>query len=335
MGQDIVIPDWFKANRPSAVFAGTQSEGDKLSAGIGHGYPVVYYKGKNWAISYRGERHTVLRLDDGTPSAFLDVVILDAAECKSKSYYKTFDQNNSEGERPLCSSINGITPDPDSPEKQAETCALCPRNVFKTDPNGRRGKECTDYKRVALVVLPTQTKPIFGEPLLKPMFLRVPPASLTALATLGETMSRQGYDHYTYVTRITFNPDKGWPEMVFRPIQGLTDDEAKVVLTLKEDPDVGRIIHGTATFDASAPAAALPAGGNSGLIELKAENTVTPPPPPAASAISEPAPPSASTGFSAPPPAGTNTATVQTAEDVGETEGTDADLDARIAKLIK
>jgi hypothetical protein len=243
MGQELVLPDWAKA-KPAGAFAVLNPAEDSLSDGIGQSYPVLSYKGKVWAIRHRGERKNFIRPDDGTPASYLDVIILGQAKQKSKSYYETFDPNNAEGGRPICSSIDGVTPDPDVLRKQCDSCALCPRNQWKTGLNGKKGRECTDYKRLAVLVLPTQTKPLFGEPVLEPAFLRVPPASLNSLAIMGDTMAAQGFHYSSYITRISFDPNEAHPKMVFRPYQGLSEGEAPAVLQLREDMTVGRIING-------------------------------------------------------------------------------------------
>jgi hypothetical protein len=243
MGQELQLPDAFKGKRMPQAFAdaGLNAQEDNLANGIGQSYGVIGYKGKVWSLRYRGERHNILRPDDGTPSGYLDVIVLGQAKGKSKSYYPDgFEDGNSA--RPTCASIDGLVPDADVQAKQSETCALCPHNVFKTNPvNGRKGKECTDYKRLAVLILPTQTKPILGTPLLEPVFLRVPPASLTALAAMGEMMANQGHHYASYITRITFASDKAHPEMVFRALQGLTEDEAPLIVSMCKSPVVGRI----------------------------------------------------------------------------------------------
>lgn len=242
MGQEFQVPAIFQNKQMAQAFGGLNAQDDSLAEGIGQSYGVVGYKGKVWSLRYRGEKKNVVRPDDGTPASYLDVIILGQAKQKSKSLYKKYDPNTSDGDRPICSSIDGIVPDADVTAKQCESCALCPKNVWKTDPTtGRKGRECTDYKRLAVLILPTQTKPILGEPLLEPVFLRVPPASLNSLAIMGETMANQGYHYSSYITRITFDPNKAHPEMVFRPLQGLTDAEAPVILKMREDPTVGRI----------------------------------------------------------------------------------------------
>ena len=244
MGQELVIPQAFKNFKPPAAMAGLNPADDNLAAGIGQGYGVIGYKGKVWSLRHRGERHNIIRPDDGTPSNHIDVVILGQAPHKSKSYYTDF-VDGAEGKRPRCASIDGLVPDTDVTQKQSETCALCSRNEWKTNATtGRKGKECQDYKRLAVVMMPYQTKAVLGAPLIEPLFLRVPPASLTSLAVMGENMANQGFHFSTYVTRISFDANEASPKMVFTPLQGITEQEAPVIMELRQDPTVGRITGG-------------------------------------------------------------------------------------------
>ena len=249
MGQELTLPANFKGPAKAFAAAGLNAQDDNLASGIGQSYAVINYKGKVWSLRYRGERKTFIRADDGTPANYLDVIVLGQAKDKSKSFFAKYDPNAGDGgDRPLCASMNGLLPDDDVAEPQSETCALCPRNVWKTDPQtGHRGRDCQDYKRLAVLILPTQTKLILGSPLMEPAFLRVPAASLNSLAILGETMSKQGYHYSSYITRITFDPQKSWPEMQFRPVQELTDAEAPVIVELIHNPLVERITIGDAS----------------------------------------------------------------------------------------
>ena len=249
MGQELTLPANFKGPAKAFAAAGLNAQDDNLASGIGQSYAVINYKGKVWSLRYRGERKTFIRADDGTPANYLDVIVLGQAKDKSKSFFAKYDPNAGDGgDRPLCASMNGLLPDDDVAEPQSETCALCPRNVWKTDPQtGHRGRDCQDYKRLAVLILPTQTKLILGSPLMEPAFLRVPAASLNSLAIMGETMSKQGYHYSSYITRITFDPQKSWPEMQFRPVQELTDAEAPVIVELIHNPLVERITIGDAS----------------------------------------------------------------------------------------
>src|ERR1035437_7557439 len=229
----------FKGAVPASSFAGLNPQQESLSDGIGSGYAVVGYKGKVWTLRHRGEKYTFVRADDGSPSAFLDGIILRDAGHKSKSYYPSFTDGSSD--RPICAALDGITPDADVQQKQASACANCPRNEWKTNADGHKGRECTDYKRLAVLVLPSLTARLLGSPLMEPAFLRVPAGSLNDLGIFGDSMSAQGFHYSSYVTRIGFDPAAPHPKMSFKATQASADKEGPVVLPMREDPMALRI----------------------------------------------------------------------------------------------
>ncbi len=355
MGQELQIPENFKISKPAQGFAYLDPTSENLSEGIGQSYGVIGYKGKVWSLRYRGDKHNFVRQDDGTPAAHLDVVILGQARHKSKSYYGKYDPSNSDGERPICASADGIVPDVDVQILQSETCALCPRNVRKMNPEtNRMSRECTDFKRLAVLILPPQSAAVLGQALMEPVFLRVPPASLNSLAVLGETMANQGWHFSSYITRITFNPETSWPEMVFRPLQGLTDKEAPIIQELRNDALVERITGGETSQGPKAIAA--PGTVETGLTSTPVAAASLP----STSATKASVPPATRTttdGTTATPQSASPTPVdtgfggvtldlvaqkaqppqpaTQTFSDTGEPEASDADLDARIAGLIK
>jgi hypothetical protein len=232
----------FENQVPSTAFAGLNPQDENLADGIGQSYGVIGYKGKVWTLRYRGETHTLTRPDDGSPSAFLDVIVLRSAGYRSKSWYEGGYSEGVTGQRPTCSSLDGVMPDGDVVKKQAEACAICSKNEFKQNANGRKGKDCSDYKRLAVLVLPSQSARLFaGQALMEPVFLRVPAASLNDLAILGEAMGKKGFHYATYITRIGFDPEKPHPQMTFRALQPLTEKEAPLVMQMREEPQAYRI----------------------------------------------------------------------------------------------
>ena len=362
MSNDMINADAFKRAPSAAFHAVLGGEQESLADGIGASYGVVGYKGKNWSLRYRGERYNFLRPDDGTPLGYLDVIILRQAKVKSKSYYPegSFQDGQSDGARPVCASLNGEVPDADVQEKQADACALCPRNAWRQLPNGRKGRECSDYKRLAVLILPNVTKAAMGSPLIEPVFLRIPAASLNGLATFGENMRAQGWHFSEFITRITFDPNKPHPEMIFRALQPLTDAEAPVVLPLREDPLALRVTGEDSNMAAlAAPARmTMPPQGpvSTGIVPsrtaapaVQTTAPVTPVQPVATvtpTQVQTPAPATVDAGFGsltlAPEPAqgqvfaGAVNGTVQpVAADVGLPGEADADLDAQIANLLK
>lgn len=241
--------------KPLAAFGGAGADMD-LGAGVTSSYPVIGYRGKVWSLRYNGESTMFLRPDDGTPAAFIDVVILRAAETKSKSYYESWQDGDNSGKRPVCASIDSVRPDKDVQEKQAEVCALCPRNQWYTNAEGRKKQDCADYKRLAVALVevipgtgigennPPQWRPLVfnGEPLLEAAFLRVPGGSLRDLKSFGEEKGAQGFSPISFITRLSFVPEESYPKFVWTGKAPIRDPKlADFVLKMRDDPVTKRI----------------------------------------------------------------------------------------------
>lgn len=251
MSNEMILFDAKLPGQRAAAFASLNPQEESLADGIGSSYGVVGYKGKNWSLRYKGETYYFVRPDDGSPIAYLDVVLLRQARNKSKSFYPGgYVEGQSEGKRPICHSLDGIRPDADVQAKQCDACAICPKNVWRTDATGRKSKECTDYKRLAVLVLPSQTARFFGGvgPV-EPMFLRIPPASLNPLSTYGEALQAQGLHYAEVITRVSFNPLKATPEFQFRAMARIGAAEAPVVLEQRENTQAMRITGEDKTLD--------------------------------------------------------------------------------------
>ena len=343
MSQDLVNLDAFKdARAPDPDLP--LDEG--LAGGIGTSYGIINYRGKEWSLHYRSETHPFPRNAENT----IDVVILAAAPGKSKSYFPNWEEGSKNP--PLCASLDGITPDPDVEQRQNDVCATCTRNEWKTLPNGRKGRECTDYKRLAVALLPNATKPMFGEPMLEPVFLRVPPASLNSLALLDQKMGKQGlgYNFSAYLTRISFEVGKPHPQMHFYAVRPLSAAELVPIKELRKDPQCQRITGEAGTARGGVRAIAPPADTSVNLAAFAAPKQIEAvvnvpaeedtglglaPAPVNASAVSaddagEHLTQTSAQGIGSP----ATTAPKTTVVDTGEPEASDAELDARIAGIL-
>lgn len=267
----------------SSRFASVKIEND-AAAGIGASYAVVTYRGKAWKTKYRGEEKIVMRPDGDGPANSIEVVILMASAVKSKLYYPGYvDGSNN---KPACWSSNGVTPDPRAESKQANACAVCPRSVrgSKVDENGQaRGSECRDNKRVAIVPLGDLENDMLGGP----MLLRIPAASLNAFAEFTTKLEKMGVPYCGAGIKISFDPSEAYPKFVFQAVRPLTDDEADIVLELRDSMQVKRII--SEDIGDSAPALpapdqvfAQPGQVSSKFSALQEEDVATPAPAPVA-----------------------------------------------------
>lgn len=212
---------------------------DDLSSGIQSSFGLIGYKGKVWSIRYRGDEMQLMREDGDGPKSSIEVVILKSSKSISKIWYE---QGYVEGSNaaPDCFSNNGVTPDPTSTKIQSESCAMCPHNQWgsRITPAGKQGKACSDSKRTAVVPVADINNEMFGGP----MLLRVPAASLQDLAMYGQKMQQMGYPYYAIATRIQFDPAESFPKFKISAIRPLSDEEADLVISLRDGHQVERIL---------------------------------------------------------------------------------------------
>lgn len=204
------------AKVPAYLRSGVSSTA-ALFAGISGGYKVLSIKGKTWTIVDGGERTIITKPDEpDEPASAIQVVIIKASRLLSKSFYLKFEEGA--GEKPVCHSNNGKTPELDAQTPQSTTCAACPKNVWGSGQDGK-GKACKDVRRVAVAPV---------HKLDEPMLLRVPPDSLKELSNLGKEIYSKDptLDLCAVVVKMRFDPAKATPKILFSPVGLLPEDLA-------------------------------------------------------------------------------------------------------------
>lgn len=219
-----VIPFNDKAQLPAhlAKMFGDEAvqENSALSGGVGPGFGVISYKGKDWALVIGGERHP-LETPNGDPATSIEVIIVKANQNLSKIYYADGYVEGSQ-DKPDCFSNDGIRPALDAQEPRCDTCAACPMNVWgsKISDNGNKVKACTDSRRMA-VVFPTDLE--------NPYLLRVPAASLKEVAKYGSQLSERRTPFQAVVTKIGFDRTVAHPQFVLTPVRFIDEEEMEAV----------------------------------------------------------------------------------------------------------
>lgn len=217
---------------------------NSLAAGIRPSFASVTFKGKTWGIRYRGVTHQLLARDPQTGAVLgaiptIDVVILKSATAISKAFYL---EKYKEGDfnQPDCWSTNGQMPDPAASKKQNETCRGCRWDAFgsRTMDDGRKGKACSDNKRVAVVPAADLKNEMYGGP----MLLKLPPSAFNELSELQAQLLHQGYHYFAVIMRLSFDYQAAFPKIQFTPIGVLNDHQMTEVIALQDDPTVERIL---------------------------------------------------------------------------------------------
>lgn len=224
------------------------------------GFPVLSIRGKAFRVKTGGEEHALSHRDTGEQVTSVELVMLDWQDHVSKIYYKTTYKPGDDSP-PVCFSIDGKRPDPQSTEPQAQSCAVCPHAVWgsKITPQGNKTKACGDSRRLAVTFAGDMHNAALGGP----MLLRVPAASLKDLSTFARGMMAKGFNASTVVVRIGFDINADFPKLTFKAVRALREDELYIVAELRQSEQVSNIINsghdGTTTpTPAPMPAARQP-----------------------------------------------------------------------------
>ena len=126
-------------------------------------------------------------------------IILDTNNVNA--YWGTSYDQSGGGTPPDCFSRNGVTPEPSSPELQADTCYHCPQNQFGSeikDGTPGSGKACKNMKRVHVML----------ENELAPFRLTLPPSSIMATDNYIFRLTSKGLPYQIVMTTFALKETK-------------------------------------------------------------------------------------------------------------------------------
>ncbi len=227
-------------------------------------FAVLKIRGKQWRVRYRGDEKLITKSagtgHDGrplpeAPVQHVDVVVVAAASAISKKWYAG-GYTDGVSQAPDCFSINGVSPDAASRDKQNEFCATCPQNIWgsATTERGRKAKACRDGRRIALVPIDDVPNVDYGGA----MLLDIPPTSLASLEMYVRTLERLQADASQVVTRIGFNPDVTHQELTFETVGWVDDpDDYATVVEHAKSSTVQRMLEEPVEETTSEPAKLL------------------------------------------------------------------------------
>ena len=146
----------------------------------------------------------------------ISAIILAGKPALDRAWFATAYTAGSEAQSPDCSSEDGIRPKADSPNKQCDSCAGCPQNMWGTaklqDGSPGKGKACAEKKRLAIFA----NNNVFR--------FNVPPASLGDFAAYARQLAGHGLPLSSVVTTISFDP--ATPTKLVFGFQAILPEEA-------------------------------------------------------------------------------------------------------------
>jgi hypothetical protein len=226
----------------SQLFDRLPEEWDDLTANVAISFPILGIKGGKWHYRFRGEEQILLDPQGRFPTPAVHVVILKAQKELSRTYYAT---GYVEGVNapPDCWSSDGVAPDASVAQPINPVCATCPCDAWGSGatPAAPKAKACQQRRRTVVVPYSGDlTNEAGGGPIL----LSVPPGSLTNQVGYGN-MLRENRVHYAgVVTELSFtqDPSIAFPKIEFTYVKSLSDDEAQVIIGMRDHEQVGRIL---------------------------------------------------------------------------------------------
>lgn len=207
---------------PSQVPAFARNRGElspmakALAGGAGGGGKRISIKGGVFRLISGGKE--VASIED----RHLDVVIVNAAPKVSRVWYgKAYDGSTTVA--PDCWSNDGEKPDASAENKQAATCADCPKNIAGSGQGNSRA--CRFQQRVAVVLANDMEGDVLQ--------LTAPATSVFGkedgenrpLQAYARWLAAQNVDPGEVVTRLKFDTKSESPKLFFKVMRWLTDDE--------------------------------------------------------------------------------------------------------------
>lgn len=211
----------------------------------------VSLDGKKFTFKYGQNEMTLADPSTKFPMQFLDCVIISANNAITKTFYdKPMPQNSGasrEDTKPVCTSLDGVRPEPGVAKPQSEYCKDCRWNKYNVIP-GRVGKPCQDNKRV--VIVPAWD--IENEQWGGPMLLRLPPTSFAPfdqyIASFKRASQQAGINilPYRVITRLSFDPVAKFA-LNFTRMEFLDEPRMIRAKAWRQDERTDRVLHISST----------------------------------------------------------------------------------------
>lgn len=270
---------------PAVFQAVGQEEFDEYKGGVVSGFPVISMRGRTWRVKKGGDEQVYLN-DEQEAVQSIEVVLVRSNPALAKIFYEGAYQEGDTA-APRCWSGNGIKPDAGVQNPISKVCATCPNNQWgsKVTPNGSKTRACADHRRMAVAFRHEIEAHAAGEVddagKLKEatlLLMRVPPASLNPLKDFIEkVLQPKGVPPFAVFIKIGFDTTVSYPKLTFRGSQFLNDEQAQVVMALRESEDVKRILAEVTEYSAAGTTDDAETEGNEAEGIAPAVESSTPP----------------------------------------------------------
>jgi len=216
---------------------------------------ALTFPGKVWTVNIGGTKRPLVRQNqDGEEELIpiFEAVIIAYNENRGRAYYAgaTYDANSEKA--PVCWSNDGVTSDPNSPERQSEKCNVCKQAIkgSRQTDQGVAAAACRVHRHLAVI---PRSKDPGSAPVLR---LKIPQTSdfdglnkeaqtkgLFAFTNyLGFLKSKNVPFTYSLTTKMRFDNSKSYPKIWFSPGQWLTEEQAATCAELAASPALSDLL---------------------------------------------------------------------------------------------
>lgn len=205
-----------------------------------------------WQLSFQGGKWQVRSGDtvkyvpnsEGYAAAYVDVIIVRANPAiRTKAFYEgTYVPG--ENKAPRCASSNGIAPDQRIANPISLACNGCPKDAWKDGirPDGTKesGKDCKDYKLLAVVPLADPENAACNGP----MLLRISPDSLgnSNEYRIAQDKANPPRALHAIITRLSMDTTTAYPKVVFERIGWIPPEVKLIVAKWRNNSHTDRVL---------------------------------------------------------------------------------------------
>lgn len=277
-------------------------QNEDLMSGVALSFPILAIGTNQWVVRWKGEDRLVTIPGTEYPAPFVDVVIIKAQKEMSRVFYASGYVQGVRGKKPDCWSSNGVKPDETVVDPVNPICATCPNAQWGSggSPAAPKAQACQQRRRTVVVPYAPGID-LTNEAEGGPMLLSMPPGSLQNQVKYGEELNGLGLPYAAVVTRLSYEPLLKYSKVQFEYQKSLDDAESEVVIKLRDDEAIKRILNSKINVDgpevdmdtapvadAPPPKAATPAQSKPTAIPPKATAPASKPAPKAETPASKP-----------------------------------------------
>jgi len=180
----------------------------------------------NHRISIRGR---VFRMMSGgkeiaaSESNAMNVVVVAAAEHVGRTFYAGSYDPKAEAAPPDCWSADGITPNENVANRQADKCASCKQNIAGSGQGNSRA--CRYRQRIAVTLENDPKGDVYQLDLSATSIFGDAENGSMPLQAYGRLLGAQGVPVSAVVTELKFDPKADTPRLTFKAVRYLESDE--------------------------------------------------------------------------------------------------------------